>query len=202
VEFVAEVVPDFYRARCMDSGLRPQRYLAAITAILAEMLPDESLLLVDVQHDRIVFDCRALGGSCYLTEKTFSIGDGDRHHTVDSDLLLACYTLWADDDLTLNPLAFSVPVAAAEKVRRNITVDGLHHVQQLFHARTGLRWKDLREDKLEEAARRVARANAGDDLVWVSLPTLNEEMRLVSLPAVFRTLNEPNEEKELRKAFH
>ena len=60
-----------------------------------------------------------------------------------------------------------------------------------------LRWKSGADDKLHEVARLAARANVSDDLVWVSLPTLNEEVRLVSLPAVFRTLSEPNEWKEL-----
>jgi len=202
VEFLAEVVPDFYRVRSMDNGLRPQRYLAGITAILAETLPDGALLLVDVEPDRFVFDCRALGGNCYLTERTFCVGDGNGQLTVDSDLLMACYTLWADHDLTLNPLAFSVPVAAAESVRRKITAERLHQVRRLFQAKPELRWKALADDKLDEVARLAARANVSDDLVWVSLPALNEDVQLVSLPAVFRTLGEPNGGKELRKVFH
>jgi len=179
--FRASTVPDFYVERALPNGMRPQRYLAAVVAVFAEILPDHAALTIDVRPGALVLESPALGARYYLPADTLKRTPAGP--IVDTDLFLASYVLWLDTAPTLNPRSISVPIAAAEAVREKISPEAVRHVGQLMAGGKGLRWR-RREARTLGAVTDFIRGAKVAELVWAALQTLDGELQLVSWPAI------------------
>jgi len=184
-EFIGSMVPTFYRRRIMANGMRPQQYLAGIAAVLAELLPDGETLTLDVTEDSFVFESPSLGKPLYLSES--KVWFERQEEAVDSELLTACYTLWAKTGLTLDPLAFSVPFTSAARIREKLDGDAVYQVQQLLANGTRLPVRIFSKDAIVAITDLIRRSEM-KTFVWMVLRTFNGEMGLVSWPAILQEL--------------
>jgi len=180
--FVSNVVPAFYKKRMLPNGMGPQQYLAAIVSIFAEVLSEGSVLTLDVRPDGFVLESSGLAGPYSVEEARVMRGEGEVE--VNADLLLACYPLWIAGEPTLPPPAFSVPMQAAEEVRRRISEDSLRSVGRLFPENSNLRWAPPGVHVMQAMAEVAHNADV-KQLAWLVLELLGGELRLVSWPATF-----------------
>lgn len=193
VESILVIAPDFYKVPVLPTGLLPQQYLMRIITALAEILPRKDVLTVDANAASFIIASIATHSEYHITLQAIRRDTPGRTATVDTDLFLACYTLYTGPHTLIAPSAASLPMPQAQLVRSKATPDAFARLREFFDSHPDTKHPDAA--LLGNIARYLTDNDYPPELILHPPSTAPDAPPRVPLPELFAGLAKPDGSK-------